>query len=122
MHLISDKKSISRIVDIVKCNEIYRQCYNSGRCRSVMIGHNGVLGCVFPERNHSLWKSSPFNQNYVLIIPVSQMDRSKAWSSSAVLYLRKCYKKILLCHSWCAGDQYIQRYSGDTQAQGITCC
>lgn len=65
-------------------------------------------------------KISPFHQNYVLIIPVSHMDRSKAWSSSAVFYLWKWYKKNLLHHSWYARDKYIQRYSGGTQPQGIT--
>lgn len=51
-----------------------------------------LLVC-FQKGTTACGKISPFNQNYVFIISVSHIDRSKAWSSSAVLYLRKCYKK-----------------------------
>lgn len=37
------------------------------------------------------------NQNYIFIICVSLVDRSKTLRSYAIFYLRKYYKKGLLC-------------------------
>lgn len=41
----------------MKYNEIHSAIILSGRCSSIVIDKNGLLVCVFPKGDHSLWKN-----------------------------------------------------------------